>query len=101
MTVVGVREAPTQPIGEVRWRRSVRVRGAITTMRVRPWAEGTSSLECTLVDDTGGITLVFLGRRRIAGIELGRGLTAEGMVSENRGRLVILNPLYTLHVQRP
>ena len=89
--------APTlQPIGEVRWRQVVRLRGRVRDLRVRPTNGGVSSLECTLVDDTGGITIVFLGRRRISGITLGRDMEVEGMVAENRMRLVILNPLYTL-----
>ena len=54
-------------------------------------------LECTLVDETGGISLVFLGRRSIAGLDLGATLTAEGMVIDQRGRLAIINPLYQLH----
>ncbi len=85
-----------QHIGEVRWRKSVRVRGRVRDLRVRPTAGAAASLECTLVDDTGGITLVFLGRRHIGGITLGRVMEVEGMVSENRVRLVILNPRYTL-----
>jgi hypothetical protein len=84
------------PIAEVRWRRSVMVRGTVRSMRVRPWAEGVSTLEATLVDATGGVTLVFLGRHHIAGLGLGTELEAEGMVSENRERLVILNPVYRL-----
>jgi len=83
-------------IGEARWRQRVRVQGQVRSMRVRPWGEGISTLEATLVDDTGGITLVFLGRHHIAGIGLGRRLEAEGMVGENRERLVILNPIYRL-----
>jgi hypothetical protein len=86
------------PIGEVVWREQVRVRGRVRSMRVRPWAGGVATLECTLVDGTGGITLIFLGRRRIAGIHLGCELEAEGMVSESRERLVLLNPVYTLFV---
>lgn len=86
----------TIAIADVRWRRSVRVRGQVRSMRVRPWAEGVSTLEATLVDPTGGVTLVFLGRHHIAGLALGTHLEAEGMVSENRARLVILNPLYRL-----
>jgi hypothetical protein len=78
------RAAVTSSIGEVR------------SMRVRPWAEGVSTLEATLVDETGGITLVFLGRHHIAGMALGCHLEAEGMVGENRERLVILNPIYRL-----
>ena len=84
------------PIGEVRWRQRVRVRGHVRSMRVRPWAEGVSTLEATLVDETGGVTLVFLGRKRILGLSLGRELEAEGMVGENRERLVIINPVYQL-----
>jgi hypothetical protein len=83
-------------IGEARWRQRVRVHGQVRSMRVRPWGEGISTLEATLVDETGGITLVFLGRHHIAGIALGRRLEAEGMVGENRERLVILNPIYRL-----
>jgi hypothetical protein len=85
-----------QPISEVRWRTWVRVRGRVRDLRVRPTDGGVSSLECTLVDDTGGITLVFLGRRRISGITLGQEMEVEGMIAENRMRLVMLNPLYTL-----
>ena len=105
MTVVQQREpaAPAAPaadgpvpIGDVRWRQRVRVRGRVRSMRVRPWAEGVSTLEATLVDDSGGVTLVFLGRKRILGLSLGRQLEAEGMVGENRERLVILNPVYEL-----
>ena len=85
-----------RPIGEIRWRQTVRVRGHVRDLRVRPQGVAGSSLECALVDDTGGITLVFLWRTRIAGLELGRELEATGMVSEDRQRLVLLNPLYTL-----
>lgn len=60
-------------------------------MRVQPWAD-VASLECTVVDDTGGLLLVFLGRRRVAGLELGREVVAEGMVGESRGYLAMLNP---------
>jgi len=96
MSVMTAPAPALQPIGEVRWRQVVRLRGRVRDLRVRPTNGGVSSLECTLVDDTGGITIVFLGRRRISGITLGRDMEVEGMVAENRMRLVILNPLYTL-----
>ena len=66
------------PIGDVRWRQRVRVRGHVRSMRVRPWAEGVSTLEATLVDETGGITLVFLGRKKILGLSLGRRARGRG-----------------------
>ena len=85
----------TMPIRDVRWRDRVRVAGRVRSMRVQPWS-GVPSLECTIVDDTGGLTLVFLGRSSIGGIRLGTRLVAEGMISESRARLVILNPVYEL-----
>jgi hypothetical protein len=53
-------------------------------------------LRCELVDDTGGVTLLFYGRRSIAGIEPGVKLRVEGRVGEYKGHLAIANPLYTI-----
>jgi len=88
--------APATAIGGVRWRQRVRVTGRVEVVRVQPLA-GSPVLECTLVDETGVISLVFLGRRSIAGLDIGATLTAEGMVIEHRGRLAIINPLFQLH----
>lgn len=79
------------PIGSVRWRERAKVRGRVRSMRVQPWA-GVASLECVIVDDTGGLVLVFLGRRQVAGVELGRHVIAWGMVGQHRGYLAMLNP---------
>ncbi len=38
------------------------------------------ALECTIVDESGGLTLVFLGRRAIPGMKVGARLVAEGAV---------------------
>jgi hypothetical protein len=75
----------------VRWRERAKVRGRVRSMRVQPWA-GVASLECVIVDDTGGLVLVFLGRRQVPGVELGRRLIGWGMVGEHRGYLAMLNP---------
>ena len=85
-----------KPIGECRWRERVRVTGRVRALRVQPWQGGVATLECTLVDETGGIVAIFMGRRRIAGIELGARLEVEGMVLESRGKLALMNPPYTL-----
>jgi hypothetical protein len=82
-------------ISEVRWRQRVRVRGTVRKLRIQPWGSGIVTLECQLVDDTGGLLAVFLGRRRVAGIQLGRSLELEGTVIESHGRLAIMNPEYT------
>jgi DNA/RNA endonuclease YhcR with UshA esterase domain len=55
-----------------------------------------ATLEITLVDETGSIQLVFLGRRTIAGITTGTRLQVSGVVSEHRSRRSILNPTYRL-----
>jgi hypothetical protein len=49
-----------------------------------------------VVDDTGGISIVFFGRRHIDGIQIGSVLTATGMAIDHRGRLAIVNPQYEL-----
>jgi RecG-like helicase len=81
----------TMPIGSVRWRQRARVRGRVRSMRVQPWAN-VASLECVIVDETGGLVVVFLGRRQVAGLDLGRELVADGVVGEHRGYLAMLNP---------
>lgn len=83
------------PIDELTYRRRARIVGRIRSMRVQPWA-GVATLECTVVDDTAGVVVVFLGRRHVPGIELGTRLVVEGMVGDHRGRLAILNPDYEL-----
>jgi hypothetical protein len=74
------------------------VSGRVRSVRVQPWS-GVATLECTLRDSTGGLVLVFLGRREIAGIRPGVHMTAEGMIGDHKGRLAILNPVYELEPQ--
>jgi hypothetical protein len=87
--------ADSTPIGDVRFRQRVQVRGRVRSLRVRPWAD-VPSLELVLVDGTGGITAVFLGRRQVPGIGPGTMLAIEGMVGSQGNRLAILNPHYDL-----
>ena len=87
----------TQPIGTVQWRQRVCVAGRVRSLRVQPWA-GVATLEAVLVDGTGGVSVVFLGRRQIAGIRPGAQLVIDGMVGAHAGRLAILNPDYRLLV---
>jgi hypothetical protein len=64
-------------------------------MRVQPWS-GSSALECTVADETGGLLVIFLGRPSIPGITLGTELEVEGVCGDHRGYLAILNPIYEL-----
>ncbi len=87
--------APDQ-IGHVRWRDFATVEGTVRSLRARPWAENVASVECTLVDGTGGVELVFLGRRAVGGVRLGTRMRAAGRVGAHHGRLAMLNPVYEL-----
>ena len=91
--VVKATEVPegVTPIAEVSYRHRTRVAGRVRSLRVQPWA-GVATLECRLVDNTGGIALVFLGRKHVAGLAPGVRVVAEGMVGDHGGRLAILNP---------
>ena len=46
------------------------------------------------------VTLVWLGRRHIAGIEPGRQLTVRGRIAMREDRKVIYNPYYELEPPR-
>ena len=58
------------------------------------------TLEADLYDGSDVVTLVWLGRRHIAGIEPGRQLTARGRVAVRDDRKVIYNPYYELEATR-
>ncbi len=83
------------PIGAIEHRQRVMVSGRIKSLRVQPWAD-VPALECTLSDRSGGIVVVFLGRREVAGIKVGVHLKAQGVVGEHHGRLAMLNPAYEI-----
>jgi hypothetical protein len=83
------------PIGDVRWRDRVTIAGRVQTLRVR--SSGTSTtLEAVVGDTTGAMSLVFVGRKRVGGLEVGTHLRAQGMAGEHHGRLAIMNPIYDL-----
>ena len=82
-------------IGEVVWRKRAHVQGRVTAIRTSP-SNKAPMLEVEMWDETGGITLQFLGRRSLAGLDVGAQLRAEGMVGEVDGLLTILNPNYEL-----
>jgi len=89
------RAGTTTPISEITPRQRVKVAGRVKSVRVQPRA-GTSNLECVLSDGTGGMLLVFQGRPKIAGIEPGARLVAEGMVGAWGRRPAMLNPSFEL-----
>ncbi|MEY4037083.1 MAG: hypothetical protein RL201_464 [Actinomycetota bacterium] len=85
------------PIGKIEWRKRAQVQGQVTAIKNAP--RGSAPLlQVEVWDQTGGVTLHFLGRREIAGLEVGSQIRAEGMVGEEEGVLTILNPSYELLV---
>lgn len=78
-------------------REIVNVYGHVKNVSLAPLA-GTPTLEAAVYDGSGIITLVWLGRRRIPGIEPGVNLIATGRVSCQESRRVIYNPRYELQV---
>ena len=83
------------PIKKVEWRKRSKVHGRVTSISTAPRGSAPM-LQVEVWDETGGITLNFLGRREIAGLEVGMEMRAEGMVGEEEGQLTILNPSYEL-----
>jgi amino acid transporter len=100
--MTGARDAPewrppdgVVPISSLRLRQPAVVEGRIRTVRVLPLA-GSATLECIVEDPTGSVSIVFFGRRKIAGVDVGTRIRATGTVTDHRGRRAILNPLYEL-----
>jgi hypothetical protein len=71
------------------------VAGTLRAVVLRPLA-GVPTLEAELYDGTGTVTLVWLGRRRIRGIDPGRTLVARGRLTKREGRPTLFNPEYEL-----
>jgi len=82
---VRIAEAPT--------RSRSKLAGVVRRITVRP-LEGHESLEALLYDGTGEVTVVWMGRRSIAGMSLGTKLVVEGMLAEQQGERRIVNPTF-------
>ena len=84
-------------IGAIQWRKRARVQGRVTSIKTAPRG-AAPTLQVEIWDESGGVSLQFLGRREIAGLEVGSQMRAEGMVGEEEGSMIILNPSYELLV---
>lgn len=69
--------------------------GRLRSVTLRP-DEATPALEAVLYDGTAELTLVFLGRRRVPGIDPGRVVAAHGRPVVRDGRRSMINPRYEL-----
>jgi amino acid transporter len=83
------------PISQITWRKRAHVQGVVNSIKSAP-SGAAPIVEVEVWDETGGVALQFLGRREISGLEVGSQIKAEGMVGENDGQLIILNPSYEI-----
>ena len=74
----------------------MRIGGEIQGLQVVPRA-GSPSLEVTIADGTGRAVAVFTGRKRLPGASTpAGGVVLEGVGRPERGRMLLINPAYTL-----
>lgn len=69
--------------------------GTLRSVSLRP-VDGVTSLEAELFDGSEALTLIWLGRDAIEGIEAGRTLTVHGRVGRRGKERVLYNPRYEL-----
>ena len=89
------RKAGLVCIGDAPNREKVVVQGTLKTVTLRPRG-GVPALEAELEDGSGVITIVWLGRRRIAGVDPGRSVTVTGCIGQQGGVPIMFNPRYEL-----
>ena len=83
------------PIADATWRQRVRVAGKVRSVRVAPQHDAPT-VELILDDGSASISVIFLGRRSIAGVSVGTRMAVEGTVGIHKTRLAILNPSYQI-----
>ena len=69
--------------------------GTLRSVSSRP-IDGVTALEAELYDGSEPLTLIWLGREGIEGIEIGRTLTVHGRVGRRGEERVLYNPRYEL-----
>lgn len=90
-----VAEQGGTPVGRCADRQQVCVVGMLRTVTIQPRGQ-SPALQAELWDGSGTVDLVWIGRRKIAGIEAGRVLRAEGRITQRDGQRVMFNPRYEL-----
>ncbi|MBO0856509.1 MAG: OB-fold nucleic acid binding domain-containing protein [Nocardia sp.] len=73
----------------------VTILGRLRSVEACPKA-ANATVEAEFFDGTDAVTLVWIGRRRIPGIETGRRILVRGRIGDRDGTKVIYNPYYEL-----
>jgi hypothetical protein len=87
-------------IAQLRPRSRALVSGTIRSARTST-VGSSPAYRAELVDGTGRLELVFLGRRRIPGLDVGCHCTIEGTVLLKGRKMTIWNPLYRIEPTEP
>jgi RecG-like helicase len=91
----GAPDAALTPIDCCTPGHTVTVRGMVRSVTLRPQGHAPA-LEIELYDGSGSISVVWLGRRRIPGIDAGRTIVVRGRLTCNTENPTIYNPRYEL-----
>jgi RecG-like helicase len=81
----------TTRLAEARRRERVKIAGQIRRLTVFPM-DDDESLEALVNDGTGEVVVRFMGRRAIRGLGLGTKVVVEGVIGEQHGAAVMINP---------
>ena len=82
------------PIADAALRTPVKVAGVVRRITVFPM-EGNESLEAVVSDGTGEVSVVFMGRRVMPGLNLGTRVVVEGVLAQQRdGSRRMVNPRF-------
>ncbi|MEJ8278020.1 OB-fold nucleic acid binding domain-containing protein [Pseudonocardia spirodelae] len=90
-----VEETGARPARDCSCGEEVTMLGRIRSVELCPQS-ADATLKAELFDGTDGVTLVWMGRRRIPGIEAGRTMRVRGRISVRDGRKVLYNPYYEI-----
>jgi amino acid transporter len=83
------------PISAAEPRDRVELAGTLRAVTMRPRG-GSLAMEAELWDGTGQVTLIWLGRRGIPGIQPGRRIVVHGRLTSLGGERTMFNPSYEL-----
>lgn len=82
-------------VADITARRKVSLLGFVSSVVVHP-RSAAPSVEVDITDGTGTITVVWLGREQISGIEPGTRLTVSGFAAVRGHHRVMYNPRYEI-----
>jgi hypothetical protein len=83
------------PVADCGDRDTVCIAGTVRSTQV-DMRGGSPMLNVELYDGSGTVTVIFLGRRKVAGIEPGRSVKVTGRITTVDERPVMYNPSYEL-----